>query len=273
MLKEILQNVKKTKPLVHNITNYVTVKDCANIVLACGGSPIMADEEEEVEEITTLCGGLNINIGTLNRRTISSMINAGKESNKLGHPVVLDPVGVGASSLRMETANKLIEQVYFSVIKGNISEIKTLAIGSGTSYGVDADIKDEVTDITMETTIKFAKEFAKKTNSIIVITGPIDIIANKDTAYCISNGTQLMSKITGAGCQLSALITAYVISNPDNMLLATVAAVCAMGIAGENAEKRLKNSEGNATFSNYIIDEIFKLTGTELDKLAQYGKY
>ncbi|MEZ3471008.1 MAG: hydroxyethylthiazole kinase, partial [Schaedlerella sp.] len=134
MQKELLENVRNSHPLIHNITNYVTVNDCANILLACGGSPIMADDVEEAEEITSICGGLNINIGTLNQRTIPAMKKAGIKANELGHPVVLDPVGAGASRLRTGTAMNLLEHVRFSVIRGNISEIKTLALGSGTVY-------------------------------------------------------------------------------------------------------------------------------------------
>ena len=128
-MREYLERVRETSPLIHNITNYVTVNDCANILLACGGSPIMADDPEEAEEITSICGGLNINIGTLNQHTISAMVLAGRKANLCGHPVLLDPVGAGASSLRTETARKLLEEVDFAVIRGNISEIKALAGG------------------------------------------------------------------------------------------------------------------------------------------------
>ena len=146
MFAEMFENVRKNCPLIHNITNYVTVNDCANMVLACGASPIMADDKDEVEEITTICTGLNINIGTLNARTIESMLLAGKKANELSHPVVLDPVGAGASALRTQTAFKLLEQVKFTVVRGNISEIKTLAVGAGTTKGVDADVSDRVTE-------------------------------------------------------------------------------------------------------------------------------
>ena len=139
MFKECLENVRKNVPLVHNITNYVTVNDVANVLLACGGSPIMSDDIDDVVDITSICGGLNINIGTLNTRTIESMVIVGKKANELHHPVVLDPVGVGASTLRTQTALKLLKEIQFSVIRGNISEIKTLAYGSGTTKGVDAD--------------------------------------------------------------------------------------------------------------------------------------
>ena len=136
MLGTCIENVRKNVPLVHNITNYVTVNDVANILLACGGSPIMSDEPEDVEDITTICGGLNINIGTLNQRSIAGMFRAGAKANALGHVVLLDPVGAGASALRTNTAVELMEKVKFTVIRGNISEIKTLALGSGTTKGV-----------------------------------------------------------------------------------------------------------------------------------------
>ena len=145
MLGTYIENVRKCVPLVHNITNYVTVNDVANVLLACGGSPIMSDEPEDVAEITAICGGLNINIGTLNKRSIESMFTAGKKANALNHRVLLDPVGAGASTLRTDTALKLMKEVKFDVIRGNISEIKTLARGSGTTKGVDADVADAVT--------------------------------------------------------------------------------------------------------------------------------
>ena len=135
MIKTCFENVKMKTPLVHNITNYVTVNDVANVLLACGGSPIMADDIDDVEDITSICGGLNINIGTLNKNTIPSMLAAGKKANELGHAVLLDPVGAGASRLRTETAIKLLNEIKFDVIRGNISEIKTLAFGSGSTKG------------------------------------------------------------------------------------------------------------------------------------------
>ena len=180
MFQNMLENVRQKCPLIHNITNYVTVNDCANIVIACGASPIMADDKEEVAEITTICSGLNINIGTLNSCTIASMLIAGKRANELNHPVVLDPVGAGASKLRTETAMQLLEEVKISVIRGNISEIKTLASGSGTTKGVDADEADKVTEEKLDDVIAFAKAFAKKTGAVIAITGAIVIVADSE---------------------------------------------------------------------------------------------
>lgn len=270
MLSHMLQTVREKHPLIHNITNYVTVNDCANILLACGGSPIMADDVQEVEEITAICGGLNINIGTLNSRTISSMELAGKKANAQNHPVVLDPVGAGASRLRTETARRLLEEVKFTVIRGNISEIKTLASGSGTTKGVDADVADRVTEENLEKMTAFVKAFAEKTGAVIAVTGAIDIVADGKKAYCIRNGHPMMSSITGTGCQLSAMTAAYVTANPEHPLEATAAAVCAMGLAGEIAWGRMTDMDGNATYRNYIIDAIYNMTPQMLKQGAKY---
>ena len=268
---ELLNNVKTTPPLIHNITNYVTVNDCANILLAIGAAPIMADDIEEVEEITTICSALNINIGTLNSRTIKSMIQAGIKSNKLNHPVILDPVGAGASKLRTQTTESLLNKINFTVIRGNISEIKTLAMGSNTTLGVDANELDTVTEQNLDETIIFLKAYSKKTKSIIAITGAIDIIANEHQAIVVRNGHPEMSKVTGTGCMLSALITAFVAANPNNALHATATAIVAMGLCGElGFETVLANNAGNSSYRNYIIDEIYKLTPDSLRKGAKY---
>lgn len=271
MFEEILENVRTKSPLVHNITNYVTVNDCANILLACGGSPIMSDDSDEVEEITSICGGLNINIGTLNKNTIPSMFLAGKKANELGHPVILDPVGAGASKLRTETAKKLMEEIQFTVIRGNISEIKTLGLGSGTTKGVDADVADAITEETLDNVVSFAKDFSKRTGAVIAITGAIDVVADANKAYVIRNGVPVMSKITGSGCMLTAMIAAYLVANKDNYTEATAAAISAMGLCGERAFLKLVlNNAGNSSFRNYLIDEVFKLKGKELEKGAKY---
>lgn len=270
MLKEIFQNVRQRCPLVHNITNYVTVNDCANMLLACGGSPIMADDPEDAAEITAICGGLVINIGTLNWRTIPAMLAAGRRANELGHPVVLDPVGAGASTLRTDTALQLLREVKFAVIRGNISEIKTLALGSGTTKGVDADAADRVAEENLDGAVSFAKEFARQTGAVIAITGAIDIVTDGERAFCIRNGRPEMSSITGTGCQLSALTAAFVTANPDRPLEAAAAAVCAMGLCGEIAFRRMTELDGNASYRNYIIDAMYRLTPAALEEGANY---
>ena len=270
MLETMLENVREKCPLIHNITNYVTVNDCANVVIACGASPIMADDKEEVAEITSICAGLNINIGTLNSRTIESMLIAGKRANELNHPVVLDPVGAGASRLRTETARKLLDEVKFTVIRGNISEIKTLAFGNGTTKGVDADVADKVTEENLDEVVAFAKAFAGKRGAVAAITGAIDIVADENNAYCIRNGHPMMSSITGTGCQLSAMTAAFVTANPGHPLEAAAAAVSAMGLAGEIAHQRLTPLDGNSSYRNYIIDAIYQLTPAQLKEGAKY---
>lgn len=260
MFEKILENVASKTPLVHSITNYVTVNDCANIILACGGSPIMADDSNEVEEITSICNSLVINIGTLNERTIASMIKAGKKANELGHPVILDPVGAGASTFRTQTVFELLKEVKFSVIRGNISEIKTVYQGSGTTKGVDADGKDAVNDSNSNEVVNFAKALSVKTNAVIAITGAIDIVAHREKAYLIKNGHPLMSKVTGTGCMLTAVIGSFCGANDEDMLDATAAAVCAMGLCGELAFEKMKAVDGGtSTFKALLIDSMSKL--------------
>lgn len=270
MLGSCLENVRKSVPLVHNITNYVTVNDVANVLLACGGSPIMSDEPEDVEDITSICGGLNINIGTLNQSSIKGMFTAGKKANELGHKVLLDPVGAGASALRTNTAVKLMEEIRFTVIRGNISEIKTLALGSGTTKGVDADVADAVTDETLDQAVAFVKNFAKSTGSIVAVTGAIDLVSDSETCYVIRNGRPEMGRITGTGCQLSGMMTAFVVANPGNELEAAAAAVCTMGLAGEIGWANMQPSDGNSTYRNRIIDAIYNMDSETLDKGAKY---
>ncbi len=260
MFDMILDKVKEKTPLVHSITNYVTVNDCANIILACGGSPIMADDIAEVSDITSICSSLVINIGTLNERTIASMLTAGKRANELGHPVILDPVGAGASSLRNETALKLLKQIKFSVIRGNISEIKFLALQNANTQGVDASAADAVTLDNLDSVINFAKDFSKSTGAVIAITGAIDIVANSDKAYVIKNGHALMSRVTGTGCMLTAVIGSYIGANADNVLDATAAAVTAMGLCGELAYQRLHEIDGGTnTYRMLLIDFMSKM--------------
>ena len=239
-MKEYLENVRCVAPLIHNITNYVTANDVANVLLACGASPIMADEEAEVEEITAHCMGLNLNLGTLNQKKIPAMQKAGKMANKLGHVVVLDPVGVGASSFRKQTAEQLLKEVRFDAIRGNISEIKTLASLCGTQEknsgnmavsdtmdvekitdksdhcgkitgidgsgrGVDADNADTVTEENLAQHISNAKMLSKKLQTIVAITGAIDLVTDGSSCYVIRNGNPQMGHVTGAGCQLSGI--------------------------------------------------------------------
>ena len=257
MFEKILENLNNKSPLVHNITNYVTANDCANILLACGASPIMADDEAEVAEITSICDALVINIGTLNARTISSMLIAGKRANGLGHPVILDPVGAGASTLRTETAMKLIKEIKFSAIRGNASEIKILCGGSGESRGVDAATDDD-TDAAED-----AKRLANLTGAVVLVTGKTDFVTDGKKVAAISNGHPLMKKVTGCGCMLSSLLGGFCGANPDNIFDATVCAAAFMGLCGERAAE---NYVGTGTLRTGIIDEVSNMTAEKLNR-------
>ena len=270
MLGICLDNVRKASPLIHNITNYVTVNDVANALLACGGSPIMADEPADAEEITAICTGLNINIGTLNSRTIEAMFRAGRRAQDLGHTLLLDPVGAGASTLRTRTALNLIQALKFDVIRGNASEIKTLVLGAGTTHGVDADKADSVSEENLSFMVKFVKDFAQSSGAIIALTGAIDLVADAGRCFVIRNGRPEMGRITGTGCMLSGIMAAFVAANPDRKLEGAAAALCAMGLAGETGYSHLQAHEGNSTYRNRIIDAIYNMTGEILDGGAKY---
>lgn len=270
MFQKVFNDTKSKAPLVHNITNYVTVNDCANIILAAGASPIMADDIGEVEEITSICDSLVINIGTLNKRTIPSMISAGKRANVLYHPVILDPVGAGASTLRTNTVTQLVDKINFSVIRGNVSEIKAVYNSSGSAKGVDADEKDLINSDNMEDAIRIAKNLSDKAGTVVALTGAVDIVTNGKKVYVIKNGHSMMSRVTGTGCMLTALIGGYCGANQENILDATACAVASMGVAGELAYQRLvKTAGGTASYRTFIIDEISNMTIDTLNKEAK----
>lgn len=263
---EIITQNRRQRPLIHCITNYVTANDCANILLACGGSAIMADDPDEVAEVTAMCDGLVLNMGTPNPRRLNALLRAGEEANRLGHPVVLDPVGVGSSGMRREAGRRLLERVRFAAIRANATEIATLVCGTAAHRGVDADAEEAAMDSVEEN----AKRLSLKTGAVVVVTGDTDVVTDGKTLYRVRNGHPMMKSVTGSGCQLSALLGAYVTSNPGNTLRASLAAVCAMGLCGEIAHDRLRPLDGSASYRNYIIDAIYNLTPEDLQKGAKY---
>lgn len=242
-------NVRKNVPLVHCITNYVTVNDVANALLACGGSPIMADDIGEVSDITSISNALVINIGTLNERTVRSMVKAGLTANEKNIPVILDPVGAGASSLRNEAVKTLLSQVKFKVIRGNLSEMSFIAGLSVSTRGVDSSEADSGNDA-----VSVAKTVADKYGCVAAITGAVDVITNGNDVAKISNGVPQMGKITGTGCMLSGVIGAYAGAN-DDTFSAVTDAVASMGIAGEMAFERC-GSLGTGSLHIGIIDAL-----------------
>lgn len=272
-LIEARTKVKSVHPLVHNITNYVTVNDCANILLSANASPIMSDDLMEVEEITSICGALVLNIGTLNERTIKAMLLAGKKASELGHPIVLDPVGAGASKLRTNTALALIEALDVTVIRGNISELKALYLGDSSTQGVDANDVDAISEKNLEGAIKLVNQMAKHFGTIIAVTGAIDIVANGEEAYVIKNGHEKMKYITGTGCMLTSLIGAYVRANSENPVLGVAAVVSLMGSCGELAWSYCDEHKlGTGTMKTRLIDLIGSIDDAKFASLMKVEK-
>ena len=179
-------------------------------------------------------------------------------------------MGAGASRLRTDTANRLMQEVRFDAVRGNISEIKTLCTGSGSTKGVDADAVDAVTETNLDDGVQLVKTFAQRAGCIVAVTGAIDLVSDGERCWCIRNGRAEMSRITGTGCQLSALMTAFLVANPDHKLAAAAAAVCMMGLAGEIGWANMQPGDGNSTYRNRIIDAIFNMTGDALEKGAKY---
>ncbi|WP_263832711.1 hydroxyethylthiazole kinase [Sulfurospirillum oryzae] len=246
-LKEQFIALQSKRALVHHITNYVTVNDCANVVLAIGASPIMADEMREVEEMVSICDALVLNIGTANERTITSMLKAGSAANAKGIPVVLDPVGVGATSFRHQSVAKLMEAIHFSVIRGNMAEIKTIAGLEAKSAGVDS--LDQESDGG-----KIAMSLAQKLDCVIAITGKTDIVSDGRVCYALENGDVALTKVTGTGCMSTSLIGSF-LGASRNALGSAIAGILTMAIAGEIADK----SSGMGTFHTSLIDAISQM--------------
>ena len=270
MFQKIFENVKKRHPRVHSITNYVTVNDVANIILAIGGKPIMADELLEVQDIQMNCDGLNLNMGTFNQQRLKVMLEAGKKANELHHPVVLDAVGVGASQFRMQSARQLLQNIHFDVIKGNISEMKALVFDTKMISGVDCLETDQVSDEQLDDLLPVLKQYAKKMKTILVITGEIDLVLNEETCFIIRNGHPMMSSYTGSGCQLSGLISCFIAANQDCILKATALAVMVYGISGEIAYELLSKQQGNMSYKNHVIDVVSMMNQHMIKEKMRY---
>lgn len=264
-----LRLVRERVPLVQCITNFVTVNDCANIILAAGGSPSMAHDVREAAEAVAGAQALVCNMGAI--EDTESMVQAGREANRLGLPVVLDPVAVGGTRLRREAARRLLQEVRFAVIRGNASEIRYLAGEAAAGSGVDAGAPDVVTEETLEAALEMARRLARRTGGVIAVSGRLDLLTDGERSMVLRNGCATMARITGSGCMVTSLIGAFCGAMPEDPLTAACAAMAAMGVCGELAEdRRLKNGTGNATFRTDLIDTVFNLTEDTLTKGARY---
>lgn len=273
----LLEKIKKESTLTHCITNVVTVKDCANAVLAVGGSPIMANAPEEAEEIVTIANSLVINIGTLTTEQIQTMKKSAKTATKQQKPFVLDPVGVGISKIRNETPIDIIKESKPTIIRGNLSEIKAIAMFYGileectTAKGVDVADTDIINKETLQTNSQIVKNIAEKLNTTIAVSGQIDIISDGNEVYAIDNGDAMMAKITGTGCMLGCIMGAY--AAVGDGLTAAITATTAMAIAGElAAQKTIDTNTGTGSFGIYLIDELSKINRETFKRYAQIQK-
>ncbi|MBO4997380.1 MAG: hydroxyethylthiazole kinase [Lachnospira sp.] len=280
MYRPVLRELREQKPMIHCITNSVTARDCANILLGIGGSAIMAEAVEEVEEITSLCNGLVLNLGMLTSQKLSAMLLAGKRANELGIPVVLDPVGVGASSFRKQAVQELLEKVSFTAIRGNLSEIKVLADGHAKSHGVEVAAEDVLRPHHNEVVFAMCKELSRRYHAIVIVSGEQDIVADGEDICLVHNGHAMMSRITGAGCQLSALLGAFLAVKSEEEwqgrpfgFYNSLKAVCTMGVCGELAYESLAAGEGNASFSTRLIDMVYHITDETLLERERYEHY
>jgi hydroxyethylthiazole kinase len=268
-LESRLQAVREGAPLVQAITNFVTVNDCANIILAIGGSPTMAHHIAEAAEAVEGAQALVLNMGAI--EDADAMVLAGRRANQLGKPVVLDPVAAGGTALRREVAQRLLQELKLTVIRGNASEIRALAEGKNAGSGVDVGAVDAVTEENLSQGVELARELSRKTGAVVALSGVIDIITDGTRAGIIRNGCATMARITGSGCMLTALIGAFCGASPEQPFEAAAAGVAAMGVCGELAEaRRLAQGTGTATFRNDLIDAVSNLTAQQLIGGARY---
>lgn len=268
-INETLSQIKEKNPLTHCITNSVTINDCANAVLAIGGSPFMAEDAEELEEVVTIADALVINIGKLSKEQINSMNVSAKVANETDTPIILDPVGVGVTELRNKTTMDLINNYNMAAIRGNITEIKSIAklVGvideNNTAKGVDVNIDDIITEENLSTNGEIIRELAEKLDTTILASGPIDILSDGKTTIAIDNGDDMMPLITGSGCMLSSIVGSCI--GGSTPLEGSLVAILAMNLAGEKARAKVdEKDEGTGSFRAYLIDYIYKTNAESL---------
>lgn len=253
-----LRLIRERRPLVHQITNYVVMNETANATLALGALPVMAHAREEVEEMAALASALVLNIGTLSEPWIESMLLAGKAANEAGVPVVLDPVGAGATRFRTETAERILHEVRVSIVRGNAGEIATLTGQEAEVRGVDSiAVSAPVEEI--------AQTAARLLGCVASVTGPIDHVSDGERNLSVANGHELLGVVTGTGCMSTAMTGCFLAVKPDAPLEAAAEALAAFGVAAEDAAKE---ATGPGSFHVALYDALYNLDPTTLDGRA-----
>jgi hydroxyethylthiazole kinase len=253
-----LRRLRETKPLIHQITNYVVMNETANATLALGALPVMAHAREEVEEMAAIAGALVLNIGTLSPHWVEAMLIAGRVANERGIPVVLDPVGAGATTYRTETAKRILDELEVTVLRGNAGEVATLV-------GVDAEVRGVESIASGGDPAELARQAGRQLGLVASVTGPVDHVSDGETVVAIANGHPMMAAITGTGCISSAITGCFLAVNREAPLAAAVEALVAFGVAGEDAASGAK---GPGSFHVALYDELAALDPITLDARA-----
>ncbi|MEG1427681.1 MAG: hydroxyethylthiazole kinase [Oscillospiraceae bacterium] len=262
-IKRIMSLVRVNSPLIHCITNPISINDCANAVLAVGAKPIMAEHPKEVAEITASSAALAVNLGNITDIRMEAMMISGYIARENHIPTVIDIVGVGCSKLRLDFAKKFISQRAPTVIKGNISEIKAICGYTANSLGIDVGVCDKINPKNIDRNLQMLKKLSEDAGAIIVVTGEIDYIVWKNTAYCVQNGVKMLSEITGTGCMLNVLIATFL--SAGELLEASILATAMLGIAGELAV----TEEGTGSFHVGLLNALNMMTDVQLQKKIQ----
>jgi hydroxyethylthiazole kinase len=254
-----LRRLREAKPLVHQITNYVVMNETANATLALGALPVMAHAREEVEEMVGLAGALVLNIGTLSPHWVEAMIAAGRRANELGVPVVLDPVGAGATTYRTETAHGILDEVGVAVLRGNAGEVATLV-------GVAAEVRGVESIDAGRDAAELARSAGRSLGLVASVTGAVDHVSDGERVIAVSNGHPLLASITGTGCMSSAVTGCFLAVNRDRPLEAAAEALVAFGVAGEDAAV---GARGPGSFHVGLYDALAALDPDTLDGRAK----
>jgi hydroxyethylthiazole kinase len=256
--EDLLSSVRKKHPLVHHITNAVTINDCANVTLCIGAAPVMAEALEEVAEMAAVADALVLNIGTLSKQQIASMLEAGKKANECNIPVILDPVGAGATRMRTEAALMLLDRLEIAVLKGNEGEIGTLAGAAGRVRGVDSQGMGG-------NALTISRTFAENAGIVVVVSGATDVVTDGSRALLVFNGHEMMGRLSGTGCMAASLAGAFAAVSTD-YVISSAAALATFGIAGERAAVR---SAGPYSFRTGLLDELSALLPEDLKRYAR----
>jgi len=254
-----LAEIRERKPLVHQITNYVVMNETANATLALGALPVMAHAVEEAEEMASVAGALVLNIGTLSSHWVDAMLLAGRAASARGIPIVLDPVGAGATSFRTETAKRILDEIDVTVLRGNAGEVATLV-------GVEAEVRGVESIGAGEDAAELASRAGETLGVVASVTGPVDHVSDGRTVLSVSNGDAMLATVTGTGCMSSALTGCFLAVKPENPLEAAAEALAAFGVAGEDAARE---ANGPGSFHVGLYDALAALDPETLDGRAQ----